>query len=90
MERRHENWYHEGEQKCWPFVFDEDQMPLSHFFNFPFCVSQELKELVKHNFKTEEQRRFDKQQRLTWISIIVAFVVGISSLIIGVIGILCK
>ena len=70
-------WSHEGEQKCWPFVFDEDQMPLSHFFNFHFCVSQELKELVKHNFKTEEQRRFSKQQFATWVSIAVAIILGL-------------
>lgn len=70
-------WPHEGEQKCWPSVFDEKQMPLSHFFDYPFSVSQELKELVKHNFKTEEQRRFSKQQFATWVSIAVAIILGL-------------
>ena len=70
-------WPHEGEQKCWPSVFDEKQMPLSHFFDYPFSVSQELKELVKHNFKTEEQRGFSKQQFATWVSIAVAIILGL-------------
>jgi hypothetical protein len=48
-----------------------------------FSVSQELRELVKHNFKSEEEVRFVKQQRLTWISIVVA-------LLIGLLGIFCK
>ena len=70
-------WPHEGAQKCWPSVFDEKQMPLSHFFDYPFSVSQELKELVKHNFKTEEQRGFSKQQFATWVSIAVAIILGL-------------
>lgn len=84
LQYRNVNWFHENEQKCWPYDFDEQQMPLSHYFNCPFCVSQELKELVKHNFKTEEQRRFIKQQRLTWFSIAVAIIIGLASIIISI------
>jgi hypothetical protein len=65
-------------------------MPLAQFFNCAYSVSQELKDLVKHNFKTEEERRFSKQQRLTWISIIIASIIGLSSLIVGVVGILIR
>lgn len=38
-----------------------------------------LVDFVKNDFKTVEQRRFDKQTRLTWISITVAFFIGIIS-----------
>ena len=52
-------------------------MPISKTLTAWFSVSQELKDLVKHGFKTEEQRRFSKQQWLTWISILVALSIGI-------------
>lgn len=83
IDDRHADWIHGDQQKCWPFVFNENQMPMSYFFNSPFSVSQELKDLVEHNFKSEEERRFVKQQRLTWVSIAVA-------LIIGLLGIFCR
>lgn len=38
-----------------------------------------LIDYVEHDFKTIEQRRFDKQTRLTWISILVALAIGILS-----------
>lgn len=72
------NWFDvHRNQKCWPYHFTEQEMPLSHFFNHPFIISQELKDLVKHNFKTEEERRFSKQQWATWISILVAILIGL-------------
>lgn len=46
-----------------------------------YSVSEELKDLVKHNFKTEEQIRFAKQQRSNWIGIGVAILIGILGLI---------
>lgn len=77
------NWSRAGQQKCWSFDFNKKQMPLSHFFNCPFTVSQELRDLVKHNFKSAEDRRFIIQRRLTWLSILVA-------LFIGLLGLVCK
>lgn len=38
-----------------------------------------LIDYVEHDFKTIEQRRFEKQTRLTWISILVALAIGILS-----------
>lgn len=38
-----------------------------------------LEDFVKNDFKTVEQRRFDKQTCLTWISIAAAFFIGIIS-----------
>lgn len=88
---RNVNWFDAyGNQKCWPCQYSEKEMPLAHFFNCPFSISEELRDLVKHGFKTEEQIRFEKQQRLTWISIVVAGTVGLLSLIIGVIGLLIR
>ena len=77
-------------QTYWPNGYPEQELPLSQYLECSFSISQELRDLVKHNFKTEGQIRFQKQQRLTWISIIVAVIIGISSLIIGVIGILIR
>lgn len=71
------------QQKYWPFHFTEKEMPLAHFFNCPFSPSEELKDLVKHNFRSPEERRYRTQVMLTWISIFVA-------LIIGLLGIFCK
>ena len=72
------NWFDgDNQQKCWPYHFTEKQMPMMHFFRFPFSVSQELRNLVKNNFKSEEQMRFEKQQRLTRVSIIVAIILGL-------------
>lgn len=76
------------DQTYWPESYSEHELPLYEYLNCWFSVSQELKDLVKHNFKSEEQVRFQKQQRLTWISIAVAGVIGLLSLIIGVIGII--
>ena len=84
---RNVNWFDNNRnQKCWPCEFSEKEMPLAHFFNSSYSVSQELRDLVKHSFKTEEEIRFIKQQRLTRVSIIVAVIIGLASLIIGVIG----
>lgn len=82
LEDRNVNWFDgNNQQKCWPFHFEEKQMPLMHFFRFPFSVSQELKDMVKHNFKSEEQIRFEKQQLLTRISIVVAIILGLLGIV---------
>lgn len=79
---RHENWFDaKGEQKYWPNVFSERELPICNTFNMVFAVSQELRELVKHHFKSEEEVRFKKQQWLTWISIAVAAAIGILGII---------
>ena len=63
---RMENWFSATrEQKYWPCAYSE----------------RELRELVKHNFKSEEEVRFIKQQRLTWISIAVAAAIGLLGII---------
>lgn len=79
---RYENWLDaKGEQKYWPYVFSERELPIGNTFNMAFAVSQELRELVKHHFKSEEEVRFRKQQWLTWISIAVAAAIGILGII---------
>ena len=79
---RYENWLDaKGEQKYWPYVFSEQELPIGNTFNMAFAVSQELRELVKHHFKSEEEVRFRKQQWLTWISIAVAAAIGILGII---------
>lgn len=78
------NWLDsKGEQIYWPVTCQEASFPVGNTIYCWFTVSQELKELVSNKFRTEEDRRFIKQQWLTWISIFVA-------LIIGLMGIFCK
>ena len=79
------NWMDKAtkEQMYWPSRYSEKMLPISTYLDCWFSVSQELKDLVKNGFKTEEQIRFVKQQRLTWLSIFVA-------LLIGLLGIFCK
>ena len=75
---RNVNWFDNNRnQKCWPCDYSEKEMPLAQFFNCAYSVSQELKDLVKHDFKSEEERRFSKQQWATWISIIVAILIAL-------------
>ena len=71
------NWYENNQQTYWPCTVSEDYMPISKTLTSWFSVSQELKDLVKHNFKTDEERRFCKQQWATWISIGVALFIGL-------------
>ena len=74
------------QQTYWPNYYTEKELPISSYLECWFSVSQELKDLVGNDFLTEEQLRFKKQQRLTWISIIVALFIGIASIIMNVIG----
>ena len=75
---RQENWFDtSGQQKYWPYTYLENELSIGNKFNYAYTVSEELKDLVKHNFKSEEERRFIQQQRLTWISIGIATVIGI-------------
>ena len=79
---RYENWLDaKGEPKYWPHVFSERELPIGNTFNMAFSVSQELRELVKHRFRSEDEVRFRKQQWLTWISIAVATTIGILGII---------
>lgn len=79
------NWIDKSsyQQTFWPSCFSEQQLPISKYLECSFSISQELKDLVKHGFKTEEQRRFSRQQWLTWISILVALFIGIASILIN-------
>lgn len=82
------NWLDaNGEQIYWPYIYSEREFPIGKIFNTAFSVSQELRELVIHHFKSEEEQRFRKQQLLTWISIGVTAFIGIAGLIIAIIGI---
>ena len=83
LEGFNKGWYDaNGKGK---YNWDDDRSgrlaKLTHYLYHSYSVSEELKDLVKHNFKTEEQIRFAKQQWATWISIIVAIALGILGII---------
>jgi hypothetical protein len=78
---------------------EEEQLNETPFFNIEentiveflrknlnqFVVpTEELINLVKNNFVSDEEKRFKKQQKLTKCGIMVALFVGISSLIINI------
>lgn len=86
------NWIDKAthEQTYWPSCYVEKDLPISTYLECWFSISQELKDLVNNNFKTEEQIRFEKQQRLTWISIAVTGFIGLAGLVIAIIGIFIR
>ena len=85
------NWFDaNNQQSYWPNCYSEQELPIARYLDCSLSVSQELKDLVKNDFKTEEQIRFEKQQRLTWISIAVAGGIGIASLIMSVMGLILR
>jgi hypothetical protein len=85
------NWFdHNQQQTYWPNRYSEQDLPTSQLLDCWFTVSQELKDLVKNDFKTEDQIRFEKQQRLTWISIAVTGFIGFAGLVIAIIGIFIR
>lgn len=84
------NYFENNQQAYWPCVGAEELLPLSKTLTSWFSVSQELRDLVKNNFKTEEQIRFEKQQRLTWVSIAITGFIGLAGLIIAIIGIIIR
>lgn len=75
------DWFENGKQAYWPAHCSESLVSISKTLNSWFTVSQELKDLVKNNFKSEEQIRFEKQQHLTWLSIGVAIILGLLGII---------
>ena len=75
------NYFENNQQAYWPCVGSEELVPLSKVLRSWFTVSQELKEMVKNNFKSEEQIRFEKQQFLTRVSIIVAIILGLLGIV---------
>lgn len=78
---RNENWFDAyNHQMYWPCKFTDDELYLGNIFN-AYSVSEGLRTLVKNNFKSAEEIRFIKQQRLTWISIAVAAVLGLLGII---------
>lgn len=80
---RMENWLDAlGNQLYWPCKYSEKEFRIGNLFHCAFSVSEELRELVKNNFKSEDEIRFRKQQYLTWVSIIVATLIGILGIIL--------
>lgn len=75
---RNVNWCDSsGRQIYWTIHCAEKVIPINKNLISWFTISQELKDLVKNNFKTEEEIRFRKQQILTWVSIFIAFIIGL-------------
>ena len=77
------NYFNSNKQQAyWPNTFPDNhfKFPVSKLA-YSYSISQELKELVKHNFKSEEEIRFSKQQFVAW------FAIGVS-LLLGILGVI--
>ena len=76
-------WYGADNQEkyFWWDKWDSQLSEVSNYLHSEYFVSEELKELVKNDFKTDEEIRFAKQQWATWISIAVAIILGILGII---------
>lgn len=76
-------WYGADKQEkyFWWNKWDSQFSKVSNYLHSDYCVSEELKELVKNDFKTDEEIRFAKQQLVTWISIGVAILLGVLGII---------
>ena len=76
-------WYGADKQEkyFWWNKWDSQFSKVSNYLHSDYCVSEELKELVKNDFKTDEEIRFVKQQLVTWISIGVAILLGVLGII---------
>lgn len=75
----HKGWYDKINKQMVYWEWNEygDQLKrVCHYLHSNFSVSEELKELVKNDFKTDEEIRFAKQQFATWLSIGVAILLG--------------
>lgn len=83
LEGPYKGWYGaDRQEKYWMYNDWSKQLSsISRFLYSSYCVSEELKELVKNDFKTDEEIRFAKQQWATWISIAVAIILGILGII---------
>lgn len=75
---RNVNWCDRtGHQLAWLVRLPLESLPVDKLLMPWFSVSQELKDLVKNNFKSEDEIRYRNQQVLTWISIISATIIGL-------------
>ena len=83
IEGPYKGWYGADRQEkyFWWNKWDSQLSEVSNYLYSSYCVSEELKDLVKNNFKTDEEIRFAKQQWMTWVSIGVSALLGILGLI---------
>lgn len=81
---RNVNWLNaERKQIGWTKFCSDDILPMNKLLTPWFVVSQELIDLVKNKFKSEEDIRFRNQQILTWFSIISSIIIGLLGIISG-------
>ena len=79
-------WYSQNKESLYNWCECTEMVrPLAAPIFSAYHVSQDLVELVDNNFQTEEDIRFRKQQIATWVSIILAFVIGIAGIIVSII-----
>ena len=80
---RNVNWCDkDGNQIAWPVWLPLEALPVDKLLMPWFSVSQELIDLVNNNFKSEDEIRYRNQQVLTWISIILATIIGLLGIMV--------
>lgn len=80
---KNDNWAElvspSGEQTYWIVTCSDEYVALEKILNSWLTVSAELKDLVSHNFRTKDERRYRTQVILAWVSIVVAIGIGLLS-----------
>lgn len=66
----------------WRFTDQGVKEMLFSYLDTLFIIPEILKDLVRNNFKTQEQIRHSQNLRVTWCSIMVAFLIGVIGLIL--------
>ena len=84
LEGPSKGWYDitNGQQLYWEWNEWGNQLAsVCRYLHSDYSVSEELKDLVKNKFETDDEIRFTKQQIATWISIGMAILLGILGII---------
>jgi hypothetical protein len=63
---------------------DLEQYLVNSYVNRQYCIRQEFINFVQNNYKTTEDIRYRKGVWLTWLGIIIAFLIGLTSVIISI------
>lgn len=64
--------------------FNASQTDLWNLLSSTYIITNNLKDYVEHDFKTQEQIKFKKQRKDTWIGIGAALVIGITGIVLNI------
>jgi hypothetical protein len=66
----------------WQFTDEDVKIMLFNYLDISFITTETLIDLAKKNFKTQEQIRHSQNLKATWCGISIAFMIGVSGLLL--------